>query len=173
MLCFHKYRILLSLKICLGVCFQNHNPPVVEIMTDSRNPRKGWKSYVDQCFYFFLNTEQCLSDTSEEEKKPLSPITEQSNSRKTEIPVFTLTVTAPIIWGIHNIKKCICQISSSKLNLKVLNVLFLLKPMRFYVGIYPESSPSIILSKVRNIGSGEINPFFILRNELDICKSLH
>lgn len=52
MLCFHKYRILLSLKICLGVCFQNHNPPNFEAMTGSRNPCKGWKSYVEQCFYF-------------------------------------------------------------------------------------------------------------------------
>lgn len=52
MLCFHKYRILLSLKICLGVCFQNHNPPIFEAMTGSRNPCKGWKPYVDQCFYF-------------------------------------------------------------------------------------------------------------------------
>lgn len=136
--CCHKYRTLLALKIHLGMCFQNHNPPIFEVITGSRNPSEGWKSYIHQCFHFPKYWTIPLR-YFRRRKEAISSMTVQRNSRKTEILVSTLSVTAPIIWRIHNSKKGICQISSSKLDLKVLEVWFLFKSMIFYVGIYSES----------------------------------
>lgn len=46
---FHKYSILLALKICLQMCFQNHNPPILEVTTGFRDSSECLRFYIDQC----------------------------------------------------------------------------------------------------------------------------
>lgn len=47
---YHKYSsILLAQKICLQMCFQNHNPPILEVTIGFRDPSEGLRFYIDQC----------------------------------------------------------------------------------------------------------------------------
>lgn len=107
---FQKYSILLALKLCLQMCFQNHNPPILEVTTGLKDSREGLRFYTDQCLCISI-WKRAFERLQNRKKSYLLLLQYMENSSKLgRIPADT--VTAPVWWK-YRTAKGICQICAS------------------------------------------------------------